>query len=659
MLVGLAYSDAREEALEAARDELQHEVAERTAELASQESLADSIIETLPGIFFLVDDRERILRWNEELERVSGCSAAEIAGRHPLEFFAEDTRPYLAERMREGFVTGTTNAEAEIVAKDGTRHPRWFTSKRFPLGGGNALVGVGIDISERRAAEERLEREKALSDNIIQSLPGVFYMFDDQGRFLRWNDAFSRISQFSDEEIARMHPAEFFDPADQEYIRERIGEVLISGVSTAEADFVSKDGSRSPYFFTGSRVFVDDRPCVIGMGIDVTERKRAAEAMQRAKSAQLFATLLESAPDAMVVSDRSGTIVFANTQTERLFGIPRERLLGQPLGALVPTELRERPRDPDGPTVTTSVEADGRRADGSLVPVEIKLRRIETDDGPLLTSALRDITDRRRAEAEIRRLNADLERRVVERTHELARSNAELEQFAYVASHDLQEPLRVVASYTQLLARRYQRPAGRRRAALHRPHAARRSTRMQALIRDLLAYSRVGTRGDGFDADRLRARRSRDVLDDLQAGDRRDRAPWSRTTRCPSSPATPRSSASCSRTWSATRSSSAAPQPPRVHIAVRPRRRSSGASRCATTASASTPSTPSASSSSSSACTAGASIRAPASAWRSARRSSSATAAASGSSRPATRHDGPLRPAARCAFEEAHAAAGD
>ena len=516
MLVGLAYSDAREEALEAARDELQHEVAERTAELASQESLADSIIETLPGIFFLVDDRERILRWNEELERVSGCSAAEIAGRHPLEFFAEDARPYLAERMREGFVTGTTSAEAEIVAKDGTRHPRWFTSKRFPLGGGNALVGVGIDISERRAAEERLEREKALSDNIIQSLPGVFYMFDDQGRFLRWNDAFSRISQFSDEEIARMHPAEFFDPADQEYIRERIGEVLISGVSTAEADFVSKDGSRSPYFFTGSRVFVDDRPCVIGMGIDVTERKRAAEAMQRAKAAQLFATLLESAPDAMVVSDRSGTIVFANTQTERLFGVPRERLLGQPLGALVPTELRERPRDPDGPTVTTSVEADGRRADGSLVPVEIKLRRIETDDGPLLTSALRDITDRRRAEAEIRRLNADLERRVVERTHELERSNADLEQFAYVASHDLQEPLRAVASFTQLLARRYRdRLDGDALRFIDRSGAA--VTRMQALIRDLLAYSRVGTRADGFtpiDCERVVA----DVLDDLQAG---------------------------------------------------------------------------------------------------------------------------------------------
>ena len=516
MLVGLAYSDAREEALEADRDSLQHEVAERTAALAKEQSLADTIIETLPGMFFLIDDQERLLRWNEELERVSGYTPAQLASRHPLEFFDEDVRPFLAAKMREAFETGTTNAEAELVARDGSRHPRWFTSKRFGLGEGAALVGVGIDISERRAAEERLRREKELSDTLIESLPGVFYLFDDQGRFLRWNENFASVSQYSNAEIAGMQPTEFFEGEGREHIRQRIGEVFVTGHSTAEADFVSKDGTRRPYFFTGSRVMVDGRPCVIGMGIDVTERQRATEALQRAKAAQLFATLLESAPDAMVVSDRSGAIVFANSQTEKLFGLSRERLLGQPLGALVPTELRERPRDPGDAPVTISVEADGRRADGSLVPVEIKLRRIETDDGPLLTSALRDITDRRRAEAEIRRLNTDLEQRVIERTRELERSNADLEQFAYVASHDLQEPLRAVASFTQLLARRYRdRLDGDALRFIDRSGAA--VTRMQALIRDLLAYSRVGTRASGFlptDCEQILA----DVLDDLHAG---------------------------------------------------------------------------------------------------------------------------------------------
>src|SRR5262249_26278062 len=129
MVVGLAYSDAREEGLDADRDQLQREVEARTAALVKQQSLADTIIETLPGLFCLVDERERILRWNEELERVSGYSAAEIAARHPLDFFDPAVRPELAERMQEAFVTGTTSAEAELIARDGSRHPRWFTSK--------------------------------------------------------------------------------------------------------------------------------------------------------------------------------------------------------------------------------------------------------------------------------------------------------------------------------------------------------------------------------------------------------------------------------------------------------------------------------------------------------------------------------------------------
>ncbi len=512
MLVGLAYSDAREAALDAAHDQLEAVVVERTAALAKQKALADTIIETLPGLFFLIDQKESLQRWNAELERVSGYDAETLADGNPLDFFDPDARAFLRDKMREAFGEGAASAEAELVARDGSRHPRWFTSKRVELDQGPCLVGVGIDISERRAAEARVQREKEFSDNIIESLHGVFYLFDDSGHFLRWNRNFATVLQFTDEDLDRVHPTELFAGDDKAHVAERIGEVFTTGHSTAQADLVSKDGTRTPYFFTGTRIVVDGRLCCIGMGIDVTERKRTEEALQRARSAQLFADLLESAPDAMMVSDRSGIIVFANSQAERLFDLPRAELVGAALGSLIPDELRERRRDA-GPA-TASVEADAQRRDGSRVPVEIKLRILETDDGPLLTSALRDITDRRRAEAEIRDLNTDLERRVVERTAELARSNADLEQFAYVASHDLQEPLRAVASYTQLLARRYQeRLDGDALRFMERTAAA--VTRMQALIRDLLAYSRVGTRGDDFQSTDCESVLS-DVLDDLQ-----------------------------------------------------------------------------------------------------------------------------------------------
>jgi PAS domain S-box-containing protein len=507
MLVGLAYSDCREEALQRAQDELERTVGERTAALRAEKMLADTIIETLPGMFFMIDAGERVVRWNAEMEKVSGYTAAEIGERHPLEYFDPADRPFLAGKMAEAFGAGHATAEANLIARDGTAHPRLFTSRRVEMGGQTLLVGVAIDVAERRRAAERLEKEKAFSDSIIESLPGVFYLFNAEGRFLRWNRNFAEVTQYGDDEIAGMHPTEFFRGQDKLHIADRIGAVLTEGEATAQADFVAKDGSKRPYFFTGKQVVVDEHVCVIGMGIDITERKQAEEALQRARTAQLFAALLEAAPDAVLVSDHSGAIVFANSESERLFGEPRAALLGQQVSRLIPGH--------PGRPLAAGVEAWASSRDGRRLPIEIKLSPLETDDGVLLTSAIRDITDRRRAEEEIRSLNVDLERRVAERTRELERSNADLEQFAYVASHDLQEPLRAVASYTQLLARRYRnRLDGDALRFVDRTTAA--VARMQALIRDLLAYSRVGTRGERFGTTDTEAV-LREALDDLQA----------------------------------------------------------------------------------------------------------------------------------------------
>jgi light-regulated signal transduction histidine kinase (bacteriophytochrome) len=145
----------------------------------------------------------------------------------------------------------------------------------------------------------------------------------------------------------------------------------------------------------------------------------------------------------------------------------------------------------------------GRRQDGSEFPAEISLSPLETDEGPLVISIVRDITERTRITEQLQQQAADL-----------ARSNADLQQFAYVASHDLQEPLRMVASYTQLLARRYQ---GKLDADADEfiAFAVDGATRMQHLIEDLLAYSRVGTRGKQFASTDVNVVVSR-VLRDLQ-----------------------------------------------------------------------------------------------------------------------------------------------
>jgi PAS domain S-box-containing protein len=233
------------------------------------------------------------------------------------------------------------------------------------------------------------------------------------------------------------------------------------------------------------------------------------------KTEKQFRSLLEAAPDAVIVCRETGNIALINSRTEEIFGYPRSELLDEHIRMLVPKWHFEMLVAPDEdspqsiPKQGPARELDAVRRDGSTFPVEISLSPLQVDSGLLITTAIRDITARKRAEEErakaeaevhvlnshLEQLNAHLEDRVLERTEALMRSNDELAQFAYVASHDLQEPLRTVSIYTQLLAREYDDlldAEGRKFMGYITDNAGR----MEQLIRDLLEFSKVESEGE-------------------------------------------------------------------------------------------------------------------------------------------------------------------
>lgn len=241
---------------------------------------------------------------------------------------------------------------------------------------------------------------------------------------------------------------------------------------------------------------------------ELAGRKGLETAVQ--ESGQRFAALVDSAMDAIIGVDSQQRILLFNRAAEAMFRCPAAEALGSDLGRFIPARFRGAHAEHVrrfGETGTTSRTMgrlgalNGLRSDGIEFPIEASISQMEVAGEKFFTVILRDISERKRLEEKLQRMNEELEKRVEERTAELMhaneallRSNLELQQFAYIAAHDLQTPLRSISGFAQLLQKDYAGRLGASADDLIR-RVVDNAQRMRTLIQDLLVYSRIDSLG--------------------------------------------------------------------------------------------------------------------------------------------------------------------
>jgi PAS domain S-box-containing protein len=333
-----------------------------------------------------------------------GLRQQDLVGRSIRDALGEEVyasiEPYVDAALRGERV----EFERELDYRELGAHYVWVTYEpEFDeVGRVAGFVTTVLDITDRKQAEEMISIQERFSDLIVNSLPGVFYLINDGGQFLHWNNSLEEVSEYSGEEISKMSPLDFFGEADKPMIAERIRQVFSNGAATAEADLLTKSGGKIPYFFTGRRIEFDRNPCLIGMGIDVTRR-------QKAEMAQSYlAAIVESSDDVIVSMSLDGVITSWNKGAERTFGYSSEEVVGKTIMVLVPPELVQEEDEilgklREGKSVE-HFETEWVRKDGSRIQISATVSPIRSSDGEIVGASeiAHDITERKREESVLR-----------------------------------------------------------------------------------------------------------------------------------------------------------------------------------------------------------------------------------------------------------------
>jgi len=372
--------------------------------LLEQRNYTKTILDSLPSIYLLMDENLQFVEWNRYAERYTGYSSDEIKSKTAFDLIRPEHHELLEKAIDQVKDQKGRGTELDLLTKSGETIPFFWRGYFIEFGNEKFFLCVGIDITQQKETEQELRHEKRFNEALLESLPGIFYMFDEEGNYHRWNQNLLDQTGYTKEDMRQITPDVFFGEEELDAVQKEIGKVFEVGQAEIESKLKTKDGNKIPYYLTGKLFKQDGNNYLLGVGHDMSEQVKAREKLRR--SEKLFRNLFLNAPAGIVMVGPDNKVLNINNSFENMFGFSKEELKGKDIDEfIVPKEERGKvPRMPLKEYATESFNREAKRLtnEGDLIDVFIAAIPVYVDDEPIAGFGMYiDITEEKEYEEEI------------------------------------------------------------------------------------------------------------------------------------------------------------------------------------------------------------------------------------------------------------------